>query len=38
MCTAPVSGYVWAFMFVWPFVILLAEEARKAVVRSFRKP
>ncbi len=35
--TAPVSGYVWAFMFAWPFVILFAEEGRKAVVRRLKR-
>jgi magnesium-transporting ATPase (P-type) len=35
--TAPVSGYVWLFMFVWPVVILCAEETRKAVVRSIKR-
>ena len=35
--TGPVSGYVWLFMFIWPVVILLAEEARKAVVRSIKR-
>jgi P-type Ca2+ transporter type 2C len=35
--TAPVSGYVWLFMFIWPVVILSAEEGRKAVIRAMKR-
>jgi magnesium-transporting ATPase (P-type) len=32
--TKPISGLTWLFLFVWPVVILFAEEGRKAVVRG----
>ncbi|MBK5093532.1 MAG: cation transporting ATPase C-terminal domain-containing protein, partial [Actinobacteria bacterium] len=32
--TKPISGLTWLFLFIWPVVILFAEEARKAIVRS----
>ncbi len=31
--TRPVSWYTWPFLAIWPFVILFAEEGRKAVMR-----
>lgn len=35
--TKPISGYVWLYMFIWPVIILFAEEARKAVVRAVKR-
>jgi P-type Ca2+ transporter type 2C len=35
--TKPISGYVWLFLFIWPVVILFAEEGRKAVVRAIKR-
>ena len=32
--TEPISGLTWLFLFIWPVVILFAEEGRKAVVRG----
>jgi potassium/sodium efflux P-type ATPase len=35
--TGPLSGYVWLFMFIWPVVMLAAEEGRKAAVRCMTR-
>src|SRR5450830_1865361 len=32
--TKPISDLTWLFLFMWPVVILFAEEGRKAVVRG----
>ena len=32
--TQPISGLAWLFLFIWPVVILFAEEGRKAIVRG----
>jgi Ca2+-transporting ATPase len=32
--TAPLGGWEWLFLFLWPGVVIGAEEARKAVVRK----
>lgn len=32
--TKPISGLTWLFLFIWPVVILFAEEARKAIARG----
>ena len=32
--TGPLSGWEWLFLFVWPGVVLGADEARKAIARK----